>query len=375
MTTRECFDAIMHGRPADRMPIIHFGFWGETLQKWVAQGYLSKDDIEGYGDGNEVERRLTARLGFDWCYGHLLSSNCGLSPRFETKEVASFPDGTKHVMDGYGVVRVQKPGTDGIPAEVSHLLCDRASWEEHYKSRFEWSPARVDRGAVPRLAAVESTRDWPLGIYCGSLLGHIRDILGVVGMSYMIADDPDLLREIIDTVGDLCYRNVEEALKCAVGVKFDFAHFWEDICFKNGPLVNPAMFREWVGPHYRRITDLLARNGIDVVSLDCDGSIDLLAPVWYDNGVNTMFPIEVGTWGASIRHLRGLGMPGLRGIGGMDKRVFAADRAAVDAEIERLLPLIDEGRYIPCPDHRIPPDAKFENVVYYAERLRRRTSA
>lgn len=53
----------------------------------------------------------------------------------------------------------------------------------------------------------------------------------------------------------------------------------------------------------------------------------------------------------------------------MDKRVFAADYAAVDREIERLKPLMAMGGYIPCPDHRIPPDAKYENVQYYCDRM------
>ncbi len=39
------------------------------------------------------------------------------------------------------------------------------------------------------------------------------------------------------------------------GVKFDYAHFWEDICFKNGPLISPDVFREFVGPWYKKITD------------------------------------------------------------------------------------------------------------------------
>ena len=55
----------------------------------------------------------------------------------------------------------------------------------------------------------------------------------------------------------------------------------------------------------------------------------------------------------------------------MDKRVFAQDYAAVDREIERLKPIVDMGGYIPCPDHRIPPDAKWENVQYYCERFRK----
>ena len=40
-------------------------------------------------------------------------------------------------------------------------------------------------------------------------------------------------------------------------------------------------------------------------------------------------------------------------------------------EIERLKPIVDMGGYIPCPDHRIPPDAKWENVQYYCERFRK----
>ena len=53
----------------------------------------------------------------------------------------------------------------------------------------------------------------------------------------------------------------------------------------------------------------------------------------------------------------------------MDKRVFAEDYAAIDREIERLKRLIDLGGYIPCPDHRIAPDAKWDNVKYYCDKM------
>ena len=61
------------------------------------------------------------------------------------------------------------------------------------------------------------------------------------------------------------------------------------------------------------------------------------------------------------------------GVGGMMKHVFSLDYAAIDAEIERLKPLIALGGFIPCPDHRIAPDAKWENVQYYCEQLRKVT--
>jgi len=105
--------------------------------------------------------------------------------------------------------------------------------------------------------------------------------------------------------------------------------------------------------------------------VDCDGKIDALIPIWLENGVNTMFPIEVGTWAASIGPWREKYGREIHGVGGMDKRVLAFDYAAIDAEVERLRPLVDLGGYIPCPDHRLPPDTKWENVQYYCEKMRK----
>ena len=115
---------------------------------------------------------------------------------------------------------------------------------------------------------------------------------------------------------------------------------------------------------------MLKTYGVEIVSLDCDGMIDSLIPTWLNNGVNTMFPIEVGTWNASIKPWRQKYGKQMRGVGGMNKTVFARDYAEIDAEIERLKPLVELGGYIPCPDHRIPPDAKWENVQYYCEKMR-----
>ena len=86
--------------------------------------------------------------------------------------------------------------------------------------------------------------------------------------------------------------------------------------------------------------------------------------------MNTMFPIEVGTWGASIKPWREQYGRQILGVGGMNKTLFAHTRAAVDAEVERLRPLVALGGYIPCPDHRIAPDAEWDNVRYYCDRMR-----
>ena len=57
--------------------------------------------------------------------------------------------------------------------------------------------------------------------------------------------------------------------------------------------------------------------------------------------------------------------------GGMDKTALRKDKAAVDAEIERMQRLVELGGFLPCPDHRLMPGTKFELVQYYAEQIKK----
>lgn len=55
---------------------------------------------------------------------------------------------------------------------------------------------------------------------------------------------------------------------------------------------------------------------------------------------------------------------------GIDKRALAQGTAAIDTELQRIRPLIEEGGYVPGLDHSIPPDTPFANYLYYMEHLR-----
>ena len=381
MTNREIVKAILNYEHYDRFPIVHFGYWPDTLEKWYKQGHLTLEESDkDWSDATPIDRSIGDKLGFDFNWYNTFSPDTGLRPVFEKKVLQTYPDGSRKVINAGGVIELEKEGVSSIPSGIDYLLKDRKSWEEHYLPKLQFSQDRVykcqvniGRKYVPFInEGVEylknPDREENVGLYCGSLFGQIRNWLGVEGLSYLYIDDEKLFDEIIDTVGELSFKIARTAL--STGAKFDFGHFWEDICFKNGPLVNPSVFDQKVGPHYKRITDLLKTFGIEIISLDCDGMIDSLIPTWFNNGVNTMFPMEVGTWNASIKPWRQKYGKQLRGVGGMNKTVFAKDYAEIDAEIERLKPLVELGGYIPCPDHRIPPDAKWENVQYYCEKMR-----
>ena len=292
--------------------------------------------------------------------------NSFLFPPFPREILQTEPDGAQILRNADGMLVREKPGVQCIASEIGTSLTDRQAWEELFLPRLQDSADRLDQAVLDRMIA-ENDSDLPRGLLCGSFYGNIRNMLGVQELAYLAVDDEDLYREIIDTVGTLVIKTVRRVLE--TGVRADYAHIWEDICFRNGPLVNPSVFRELVGPHYKALTKLLSQYGIDIVQVDCDGWIDALVPIWVENGVNTMFPIEVGVWGGCIDKWRSQYGRQVRGLGGMNKLVFAQDKAAVDRELERLRPLVDLGGYLPCPDHMIPPDSDFRLVAYYCEQF------
>ena len=366
MTNRERAMNILHFRPADRMPAVHFGYWPELLLEWAEQGHIPKELAEAWTDGSAEDRELDRLIGWDFNWYTTTSGSIRLDPPFERKVLETLPDGFQRIQNGEGLIERVRPGAGSIPAEDDYQLKDRKAFEELYLPKMKFFAERIPKDYL--LKAFSAERDTPVGLHLGSVFGEIRNMLSVIGMSYMMFDDYELLEEIVDTYAELQYRCAEETLK--LGIRFDFAHFWVDICFKNGPLIAPEMFEALCAKHYRRRCDLVHSYGIDIVSLDCDGVVEKLLPVWVENGVNTMFPIEVGTWGDQFAPAREKYGRKVLGVGGMDKTAFRKDRAAVDEELARVGRLVRLGGYLPCPDHRIMPGSKWELVRYYAEKVK-----
>ncbi len=362
---------ILHYKDVDRMPAVHFGYWPELLQEWVDQGKLPPEAIRGWYDGGPKDQELDKILGWDFNWYHCFGSANGLMPGFVPRVLEVFPDGTRREMDSNGLIQRIHPGVVSIPEEDDYTLKDREAFETLYRPKMQFKPERVNLEYYKSFNEnVYSKDETPLGIHLGSVLGEIRSICSVVGMSYlMYDDDEDLFADIVDTYADMQYQCAEAIL--STGAKFDFAHYWEDICFNSGSLVNPEIFDELCAKHYKRRNDLCHKYGIDIISLDCDGVTRQLLPTWFENGVNTMFPIEIGTWGDQCGPAREKFGPEMRGVGGMDKTALRKDKAAVDRELERITRLASLGGFIPCPDHRLMPGTKFELVQYYAEEVKK----
>ncbi len=373
MTNRERAMAVLHYQKADRLPAVHFGYWPELVDEWADAGKIPKEFKGRWYDGGEVDRALDRLIGWDFNWQNMRGANNGLLPRFEHKVLEVLPDGTRRVQNGDGLIERHSPGVVSIPAEDDYLLKGREAFETLYRPKMQYTPERVNLDYFKNFnETVYEKTDVPIGLHLGSVLGEIRSMVSVIGMSYLMYDeDEDLFADIVDTYAEMQYRSAEAILE--TGAKFDFAHYWEDICFNTGPLLSPELFDELCARHYKRRNDLCQKYGIDLISLDCDGVTEKLLPTWFENGVNIMFPIEIGTWGDQFEAARKKYGDGMLGVGGMDKTCLRRDKAAVDREIERMKRLASLGGFLPCPDHRLMPGSKFELVQYYAEEIKKIT--
>jgi uroporphyrinogen decarboxylase len=274
------------------------------------------------------------------------------------------------VQQGDGI-RVHRGKTMGsIPTDAGHLLTDRASWRAHYLPRLD--PTHPHRYPAEWKAFIDATanpaRDYPLILYGGSLYGYLRNWLGLEVVSCVLYDDPAWFEEMVETVADCAYAVLERTL--TAGARFEACFLWEDMCYNKGPLISPAHFHRFLTPRYRRLTDLLRRHGIDIILVDSDGRVDELIPLWLEAGVNGISPIEIGTTDADpLRYRREFGRDLLM-FGGVDKRILAHSPAAIDAELTRLAPLMEDGGFILAPDHKVPPDVPLAHYQHYINAIR-----
>jgi hypothetical protein len=57
-------------------------------------------------------------------------------------------------------------------------------------------------------------------------------------------------------------------------------------------------------------------------------------------------------------------------MGGFDKHILAHSPRAIEAEVHRLTPLVEQGGYIAFCDHRVPPDVPYENYQFFLKMAR-----
>ncbi len=349
MTRRERFCNQMHYLPFDRTVNMEFGYWDDNYKQW--------DIFADNGITNEDE----ANRFFSLEAPDVVGGNVWICPPFERKIISETADKIIAV-SGEGILEeTLKDGSSTIPRYIKSSVETPKDWKrvkaEHFNR--ELAARAVDTQKLK--INYPDDRDFPVGIDVGSMIGRIRNLLTVEGLSYAVIDYPEMVEDMVETA---CLI-VEDFLDAALPtIKFDFASGWEDICCKNGPLVSMDFFVNAVVPRYKRIGDKLHNYGVDLWYMDCDGDVRPLLPYFLDSGINCLFPYEVNSCTHPAQLLEEYGKE-LRIMGGFDKMKIIEGKESIKKYMESVAPLVERGGYIPFCDHRCPPDVTVENYLYY----------
>jgi len=352
MTMRELWRNIMFYGEFDRMPVIHWTGWPETMERWRKEGLPADVNIHQY---------FGTVPHWTW-----VGVNLGLHPPL-AEETLEETDEYRIFRDGSGVVQKDWKHRSCIPTFLDFTLKEAKDWDP-FKRRLQPDPARIPADLDKRIADAEGS-GLPIAVGTASMMGWIRNWMGVENMCYLMFDAPDVYADMVDTVAELTCWGIDQVIP-KMAAPPDMGFGWEDICGKSGPLVSPQIFDKHVAPGYRKVRDKLESYGVTLLGVDSDGMVEPLLRSWLNAGVNVHFPVEIGTWNADPHALRGKFGKDLRIVGGFNKLVLEKDHAAIDAEIERHIPIMKAGGFIIMPDHLITPDVSLENYKYYLNRIR-----
>jgi len=349
----------------DRVPDVEFGYWPQTIRRWLGEGLPA--DFESERDVMFSER-LDAFFGFDR-EGRGLRPNMEMDPPFEP-EVIERKERSVVARDASGIV-AERFGNEVDESSIPHFLAFPVrtpdDWEA-MKARYRLdAPDRAVPAEQIDAARAAAAAGKAISLSCTGFYGQLRNWMGFEGLSLAFYDYPEMVLDMITHWAELAARQLE-ALPDDVPI--DLVAWWEDMAGRNGPFVSPAMFREFCQVGYRRVMAAAKARGCVLATVDCDGNPHDIVGNWMEEGVNIMFPLEVAAGCDPAAWREEFGMA-LRLKGGVAKSAVAAGPAAVDAEFERIRPVFEQGGFIPHLDHLVPPDISYDNYRMYLDKKRK----
>ncbi len=380
ITAKQRFLDICHfKRPGDLFTFDKF--WPETLEEWGKQGapkeIINPPFLNDYFQFDQVHSLTQIKSGISAAmlyqppglgYGITRWQRTPLVPSYEPGIVSEDERTITFTNGDSQTLKVSKDNLTRMPTYLDWPVKDRATWNE-LKKRLD--PNTAERWPADWNAYVQEInklgKDRPISLEVGGFYGYLREWIGSERILYMFYDDPNLIEEMME---QMLYLEIEIIKRTLKDIKVHQASFWEDMCYKAGPLISPAMVRKFMMPRYKKVTDLLHSYGVDIIFLDSDGNVEQLVPLWLEAGINFHWPFEVAAGNDAVAFRKKYGKDLIIG-GAIDKRALIKGKKAIKEEVISKVPfLLEQGGYFPSVDHLVPPDVTFANYCYYINLMR-----
>ena len=347
MTSQERIQRVLSGKEPDRVPF-HDSYWATTIERWQREG-LPKDVSPADYFGCEI-----ARLGGDYTL------------QFPVRRIEE-TDRYRVYVDSDGATRRELNTADGwTPNWLDFTIKGPDDWHR-IKDRATYNPSRIPEGI--RKAYDAAREKGRFVVYSAHACFHPTwHKVGLENLLIWMYEDPGLVSEMFAAHTQLIIDMYDGMVER--GLDFDGAWFNDDLGYRNAPLISPAMYRDIIFPHHKRMCDHFAGEGLKAI-LHSDGNVAPLIPHFLEAGFAALHPLEAKA-GMDVRDLKRRYGDRLVLFGNIDVRQLAGTREEVEEEVRSKVTAGKEGGgYMYHSDHSVPNDVSLENYRFALETLRR----
>jgi len=351
LTSRELIIRAINRSPAERIPLTDISFWPDTIARWEREGLPVGADVHDHFGLDRI---------FLWYDDD--------SPRLDERVVGEDEESVT-VSDSYGCVVRRWKNSYAPPVHLSYAIQD-ISEADAYMRQYDRLPSdQVSEDTLAGYWKAAQRGDFiavtplePAWFVISTLLGFERGLTSFV-------EYPEEVSAVMRRLMDYSLSRIEWLID-SKGVKFDGLWFSADLCFKNGMLFSPKVYRELIQPIHREYKEFCDEHGMFLM-LHCDGDVREFIPLTIESGFEVIEPLEARA-GNDVRKLKPLYGDKITFMGNINADVIAnGTKEQIREEvISKVSAAKQGGGYIYHIDHSVPPTVSYENYRLLMETLR-----
>ena len=350
MTGKERISRILKHQPVDRIGLFEH-FWADTYTAYTEQGHIK--------EGESFDDHFGFDISVQWPLNLVIDLNYEL-------EVIAEDEATITQKDGNGAIMRRHKLHDSTPEHVGFTIKERDDWEKVKHLLSENPEQRINFEAY-RNAKRDAEKAGRFFAYGGvNVFESMHPVCGHEHMLVGMALDPEWVQDMAKTYSELIVK-LQKMLFEQEGYP-DGIWYYEDMGFKNRPFMSPEMYMDLIFPAHKYTMDYAHSNNLPVIVHSC-GFVEQLIPGLIEAGMDCFQTIEVKAGMDVLRLHREYGDK-IALMGGIDVRtLYSNDKAIVDAELERVIPIVKQGYgFVAHSDHSIPKTVEYDTLRYYMDK-------
>jgi uroporphyrinogen decarboxylase len=354
MNSIERVKTLLSKRIPDRMGLFDH-LWPETIPDyWAAQGYPKETAPEFFFDYDMA------------LYGEWINTE----PFPRNKDILEQTDRWEVYRDGRGATLKRWKSKSGTPEHIGFDVTTPEKWKKYREPLLALDPSRFDKFENYQANLEKSHAAGKFVVFGhGSVFEHLRSTIGDEHFLPSMIMEPDWIQDFCRVYVDFFIRHYEHLFRN--GPMPDGYWIYEDMGYRNGLFCSPAMLRDMIMPHERRLVDFFKSYKLPVLLHTCGNVMEALSVI-IETGFDCLQPMEAKA-GMNVVEIAKIYGSKIAYMGNIDVTVLSTnDREKVKGEIVPKLKAMKEMRvpYFFHSDHSIPPSIDLSTYQYALELYR-----